>query len=221
MQSNDCMRTSTVIASIPRLRPASRWSSPRGFFMHTRIALCLLTTMLLTGCGSSKPQSTRMTAEDLTEMSEAMAQSLAQSDALRDRTAGSTPWVISIDRVQNLTKDIITESERWYVIQRLRSSLPIRAMSQQKNITFVIPRERLDAIRNNPKIDVSDDPNFGSQRTPTHQMNAKFIGGERADATNRTDTYYCEFEIMNLATGVPEWTDRFEYKRTAKGHVWD
>ncbi len=176
---------------------------------------------LLCSCATTKPQSTRMTAEDFTEMSEAMAQSLARSDALRDRTPASESWVISIDRVQNLTKDIITESERWYVIQRLRSSLPIRAMSQQKNIVFVIPRERLDAIRNNPNIDVSDDPAFGDRRTPTHQMTAKFIGSERADATHRTDTYYCEFEMMNLATGVPEWTDRFEYKRQATGHVWD
>lgn len=188
--------------------------------MLIRLAF-ILSLLLAVGCGTSKPQSSRMTAQDFTEMSEAMAQSLAQSDALRDRTAASEPWVVSIDRVQNLTKDVITESGRWYVIQRLRSSLPIRAMSQQRNITFVIPKERLDALKANPKIDVSDDPNFGATRKPTHQMTAKFIGSERAQATSRTDTYYCEFEMMNLATGVPEWTDRFEYKRSAVGHVWD
>ena len=181
------------------------------------LSLCLLT---LTGCATA-PQSSRMTTEDFTDMSEAMAQSLARSSALRDRTPQSEPWVISIDRVQNLTKDIITESERWYVIQRLRSSLPIRAMSQQKNITFIMPKERLDALRSNPKIDVSDDANLGSQRTPTHQMTGKFIGSERATSLQRTDSYFCEFEIMNLATGVPEWTDKFEYKRDAVGHVWD
>ncbi len=187
------------------------------------IRLALLSVCLaLTSCATTgASRSSRMTTEDLTEMSEAMAQSLAQSDALRNRTPTSEPWVISIDRVQNLTTDIITESERWYVIQRLRSSLPIRAMSQQKNITFVIPKERLDAMRNDPKIDVSTDPNFGTQRTPTHQMTAKFMGSERAIALARTDTYYCEFEIMNFATGVPEWTDRFEYKREAVGHIWD
>lgn len=182
------------------------------------LCLCLLT---LPGCATTAPQSSRMTTEDFTEMGEAMAQSLARSSALRDRTPQSEPWVISIDRVQNLTKDIITESERWYVIQRLRSSLPIRAMSQQKNITFVMPKERLDALRNNPKIDVGEDPNYGSQRAPTHQMTGKFIGSERANATQRTDSYFCEFEIMNLASGVPEWTDKFEYKRDAIGHVWD
>ena len=188
--------------------------------MAIRLVITFFCLLSMASCATA-PKSSRMTTEDFTEMSEAMAQSLAQSDALGNRTPASEPWVISIDRVQNLTKDIITESERWYVIQRLRSSLPIRAMSQQKNIVFVIPRERLDAIRNNPNIDVSDDPNFGIQRTPTHQMTAKFIGSERAIALTRTDTYYCEFEIMNLATGVPEWTDRFEYKRQAHGHIWD
>ena len=46
-------------------------------------------------------------------------------------------------------------------------------------------QERLDAIRNNPKLDISDDRNFGSERTPTHQMTATFRGGVRADATSR------------------------------------
>jgi hypothetical protein len=190
--------------------------------LRVRIAITITLSLMLLACAStSGGGTTRMTAEDLTEMSEAMAQSLAQSDALRDRTPQSEPWVISIDRALNLSTDVITESERWYVIQRLRSTLPIRAMSQQKNITFVIPKERLDAIRNNPKLDISDDRNFGSDRVPTHQMTATFRGGVRADALYRSDYYYCEFEIINLATGVPAWADKFEYKRAASGHIWD
>jgi len=191
-------------------------------FLLLRPALVLCLSLAMVSCAStSGGGTTRMTAEDFTEMSEAMAQSLAQSDALRDRTPQSEPWVVSIDKALNLSTDIITESERWYVIQRLRSTLPIRAMSQQRNITFVIPKERLDAIRNNPKLDISDDRNFGSERAPTHQMTATFRGGVRADALNRSDYYYCEFEIIDLRTGVPAWADKFEYKRAATGHIWD
>jgi hypothetical protein len=193
--------------------------------MFTRsLPLLLLVLLLLTGCNSAPTsRSTRMTVDDLNEMSEAMAQSLARSDALRDRTPTSEPWVISIDRAQNLSSDVMTESEKWFVVQKLRSTLPIQAMSKQKNITFVIPKERLDAIRANPKLDVGSDPNFGATRKPTHQMNATFRSLTRAnkEGTGRTEAYYCEFEIMEFASAVPVWADKFEYKRGATGHIWD
>ncbi len=183
-----------------------------------------LVVLLLAGCASAPvSRSTRMTVEDLEEMSAQMSQSLAASDAFRTRTATSEPWVISIDKAMNLSSDIMTESERWYVIQKLRSTLPIRALGQQRNVTFVIPKERLDAMRANPKLDVSGDPNFGAQRKPTHQMTATFRSLTRAnqEGTGRTESYYCEFEIMEFATGVPVWNDKFEYKRGATGHIWD
>jgi len=164
-----------------------------------------------------------MTLDDLNTITAAMTQSLAQSDAIMGRTPNSPMWVISIDRVTNLSSDLMSESERWYVIQKIRSSLPIQAFSKQKNIRFVISAERLDAIRRDPNLDLGpgQSPAFGSKRKPTHQMTATFRSVTRAQATQRTELYYCEFELIELAGGEPVWIDRFEYKRGATGHIWD
>ena len=184
------------------------------------LTFALPVVFFLNNCGGPGNQTTRMTTEDFQEMAAQMSQSLAMDDNFRNRTAQSEPWVISIDKTQNLSSDVITESERRYVVQKMRSSLPIRTMGEQKNVKFVIPAEQLQRMRNDPRLDVKDDPNF-QRTTPTHQMTATFRTVTRADATNRTDLYYCEFHLYNLKTGEQDWTDKFEYKRAAAGHIWD
>jgi hypothetical protein len=187
--------------------------------MFLRTSTLLL--FLLTGCAVTRPQTTRMTVDDLNEMAAQMAQSLAADEDFRSRTPQSEPWVISINKALNLSTDIITEGERWFVVQKLRSSLPIQALSKQKNVTFVIPAERMAMMKRDPRFGVKDEAGFGEERKPTHTMTATFRGSERATALARTDSYYCEFEILNLSTGEPAWTDKFEYKRAAVGHIWD
>jgi hypothetical protein len=172
------------------------------------------------GCASANlPRTTRPTIEDYTEMAEAMAQSLAASDLLRHRTPQSEPWVFAIRKVENLSNEVMTESERWYVMARLQSSLPIQAMQQQKNIRFVIPAERRDQLRRYPELDM--DPLIAADRRPTHVINAVFYSVPRAVRRDRTDLYYCEFELLPMGDAVPVWVDRFEYKRVAYGHIWD
>lgn len=182
--------------------------------------LSLFAMVLFVGCASTGARSTRMTVGDLNAMADAMAQSLARSDALRERTADSPLWVISIDKVLNLSSDVMTEAEQWFVIAKLRGSLPLQAMSKERNIRFVIPAEQTRKMRRDPNLDTRGDT-FGSERKPTHQMTATFHSATRADATHRTELYYCEFVIIEFATAVPVWTDKFEYKRGAVGHVWD
>lgn len=161
-----------------------------------------------------------MTASDLTHMSTAMAQSLAQSDALAQRGPTSEPWYITVNKVMNLSSDVMTASEQWLVIARLRAELPLLALREQKNITFVLPAERVAQLRNHPDY-VEYDERFGSERQVTHEMSATFRSITRAQAKDRTEVYYAEFEVVDLATGSPVWSDRFEFKREARGHVWD
>lgn len=153
-------------------------------------------------------------------MAAAMAQSLTQSAALADRDANSPAWVVSIDKVRNLSSDVMTEAEQWAVMADLRSSVALGTLRQQKNIRFVLPPERVVKMRSDDDA-YEFDRSFGSDRQPTHVMTATFRSVTRAQAKARTDLYYCEFEILEFATGQPIWTDRFEFKRQARGKLWD
>lgn len=190
------------------------------------IAIGRITAMLglclLMACAPAR--TTRTTPEDFQEMAAQMAASLSRSPAILDRTADSPPWVISVQKVTNLTTDVMTPSQQWYVIARLRNSLPIQKLWDGKRISFIIPAEQVQRMRADPDIGLDSgnmNADFGSQRQPTHVMTAVFRSATRAQAQVRTDLYYAEFEIMELAGGLPVWTDRFEYKRQAFGHVWD
>ena len=176
--------------------------------------------LILTGCTAGAPRTTRMTADDFDAMIAAMAASFIQSDAVASRTPDSPPWIITIDKVQNLTSDVMTDAEQWAIMARLRNSAPIRALWDQKNIRFVIPAQRVARLRRRHGPTAFDE-SFGSQRRPTHEMSATFRCVTRAIARQRTELYFCEFEIIDLATAEPVWADRFEYKRVARGHVWD
>src|SRR5947207_13385421 len=101
---------------------------------------------ILTAC-SSQPKDARIQGDDLDVMADKMAASIAASPAFRDRTPESAPMVISIQKVENLTDQVMTEGEQWGVIAKIRGSLPIQALRQQKNITFVMPRERVLALQ--------------------------------------------------------------------------
>jgi len=184
---------------------------------HAVAALVIVMSLLAVGCKT--PRSTRTTPDDLLEMSEAMTQSLLASDAIRRRTPDSPPWVITIRKVQNLSNDVLTDAERWYVMAHLRSSLPINTMSRRKNINFVIPAERAELVRQFDDIQL--DGAFAADRRPTHVLDAVFRSATRASAIDRTDYYYVEFELLPLDDPVPVWTDRFEYKRVGRGHIWD
>ena len=165
---------------------------------------------------SSPPQTTRMTADDLEVISRELASGVAVSQAVIERTPDSPLWIVSIDKVQNLSSDVMTESEQWSVVQRLRGTLPVQALWKQKNIRFVIPPERRQALET-----IDEFERYGAQRKPTHQMTVTFRSLTRADEANRTELYYCEFELFELTSSQLIWSDKFEYKRAAAGHLWD
>ena len=204
-----------------RLLSAKRAAAgPAGVAPAAALAVALAASLLLlAGCGSP-PRTTRLTVDDFREVAAAMAESLARSDALAERDAESEPWFVSIDRVRNLTSDVIPLEEQWAVMAMLRSSLPMQALWRDKKVAFVIPPEQVRRLeRELPGEPVTDALREG--RRATHTLAATFRSITRGGAETRTDYYYLEFDLFRLGDPLPRWTDRFELKRRAIGRIWD
>src|SRR4051812_32541014 len=99
---------------------------------------------MLHGCATA-PRTTVLQAGDLDATTTAMAAKLADSRFLAERTPESPKMTIAVSKVENLSSDIITESEEWSLMQRVRDSLPIMQLGAQKNLVFVIPAEHMRA----------------------------------------------------------------------------
>ena len=167
-----------------------------------------------------------MTGDDFNVIAVEMAASLSESLAMSSRTGDSKPAYVTIDKVMNLTNDVMTESEQWYLMSTLQGSLDLTSLRREKNIRFLIPAERLRSLKAHYDEEL-EDPGLsaavGKDREPTHQMTGVFRSATRVDPTgqDRTEMYYFEAIIIDLTSGERIWTDKFEYKRTAVGHIWD
>ena len=187
-----------------------------------RAAACVAVLVMMIGCGSTQTRSTRLTTSDFDVTTQEMVASLARSDFLADRRAKSPRMIIVINRVQNLTTDVITLSEQWMFVAKVAHSLPIQEMSRHKNIVFQITPERHALLR-----EAGFDRELTAAPSPTHVMTATFQSARRAardsDAmTNlRSDLYNMEYSITDLRSRDIAWTDKFEFKREAAGLLID
>jgi hypothetical protein len=206
-------RGGTALQAVPRATPPSgRWS------LTIAIALGLGLGATATGCASAPggPSSTRLTADDLREITAQMATKLRASDFLGTRTPDSPPITVAIQRVSNLSSDVIPVSEQWWLMERVRNSLPIVELGKDRNFAFLIPAERLEELRA-----LGFEAGVGSQRNPTHVMDAVFRSVTRSADAARTDLYMCEYRITDITSGELAWADSFEFKRAAFGRSWD
>lgn len=186
--------------------------------MNGRLLL-LLFGVLLTGC-SAPPRSTRLTLGDLNAAHEKIVASLAGCDFLKDRGQESPQAVIVINKVLNLTTDIIPPGEQWMHVARLQGALPLQELAKRENIVFVLPPERISSLR-----EAGFDVDSGGALKPTHVMSAEFRSIRReqrtaddlGQVTGITDFYDLRYTILNLETRQIEWTDSFEFQRQALG----
>ena len=185
------------------------------------LSTLLIVCLMLVACGPKK-QTTRMQLDDFNAAAAAMAQSLAASQWLRDRSSNSPPIIVTINKVQNLTDDIMTPAEQWMFIEKVRTTLPIQQLRETKNIHFQIPPEqqaRLQADGFNLPPDTAPQP--------THLMTAVFLSAPRvvrnreAQIDRRQDYYYMEYTVTDIATRKMVWSDTFEFKREARGLLID
>lgn len=173
--------------------------------------------MTLDGCAAAPPASSRLTAGDFEFVSSEMAAKLAASDWLAERGPDSPPMTIAVSKVENLTTDLISEGEKWYLVDTVLDSESMKALKALRNIRFVIPAEKLVLLRKTlgPEEDVAQ------QRSPTHTLAARMVSVTRAAGRDRTDLYNCEFRIVELASGELVWTDHAELKRIAAGRAYN
>jgi len=173
---------------------------------------------LLCGCASTQSRSTRLTTEDVRAMAVEMAASMASSDFLRERDAGSPRMVVALDHVENLSSDVVPVSEQWYLMERVRSSLPLATLGSERNIAFVIPAEQMNQLRDRVGAEAAL---LGAGRAPTHAMRGVIRSVTRASGVHRTDLYSFEVRVIDLGTGRIDWADSFEFKRAAVGLAYD
>lgn len=195
------------------MNPTARNTSPR-----IALAAALLA---LAGCGTPG-QTTRLRASDFEQSTQAMVQSLGKSAFLADRTPQSEPAYIVINRVQNLTTDLIPEAEQWMLVARVQGSLPMQQLAKQKNIRFLIPPERQPMLR-----DAGYKEELPTGPEATHTMAATFRAAPRKVTNDehyvgrRQDYYLLQYSLTSIRSREIVWTDQFEFKREAKGLTID
>ncbi|MDX2148628.1 MAG: hypothetical protein SFZ23_14015 [Planctomycetota bacterium] len=181
----------------------------------------------LGGCASGGTRSTRLQADDFQATAVEVAAKLSASDWLRERGPDSPPIIVTISSVENLSSDIITQGERWYLMERLVDSDALAALRRERNIRFVLNAERAQSLRIGERADAGPTSSLQADapqpagRAPTHAMHATLQSITRAAGLDRTEVYACQYRLVELASGETIWTDRFEFKRAAVGRSYD
>jgi hypothetical protein len=209
----DVFEGPTLPQPLPR-RVGDRTARPA---LMAAVLLCVV----LTGCQTTR--STRLTIGDLNHVVAEMEAKLLASDFVQDRGPDSPRAIIVINKVQNLTDDVISPGEQWMMMARVRAKLAGSQLRRIKNITFQIAPERFELLRQS-----GFDGDLGPTDPPTHAMTAAFRSATRTVvdpktgfANRREDYFYIEYAIQDLQTRDIVWTDKVEFKREAKGLVID
>lgn len=192
--------------------------------MLDRVARVLTIAAILVGvaaggvaCASTQ-KTTRLTTDDVKELAVQMAASLAQSDLLKERSPASERIVVAMDKVENLSSDVVPVSEQWYLMEGIRASSPIDALRAQRNVVFVIPAAQLQQLKDRVGAEAAL---AGAGRDPSHAMRGVLRSVTRTAGVDRTDLYSFETRLIDLGSGDVVWSDSFEIKRAAVGKQYD
>lgn len=176
---------------------------------------CLLTCLTFSSCASI-PRTSVMQTGDYEAVSNEISARLQNSAFLADRSPDSPRIVIALQKVENLTDDLLDESAKWYCVERIKNYHDLGSWRREKNIHFTLAAERLEDARERNNLQKGF-----MNRAPTHVLKPTFYSVRRSSTSGRTDLYYCSYVIFNLATSEEVWSDKFEFKRVAFGRSWD
>lgn len=174
---------------------------------------------LLPSCRADQSNTTRFAVEDFEEMGLKMAKSLQACPAIQKRVGTDVPWTVSVQKVTNLSSDILTPGEQWFAVKRVQASAPIQKMWESHAIKFMLNAD--EAALQTGRQPEEFDANFSKDRKVTHVITATYRSATRSQADARTDLYVCIFEMKDLATGQSVWSDEFTLKRQAFGSLRD
>lgn len=163
--------------------------------------------------GSAKPLSIEFGSSDLQQIAETMVDSLITFPPMVEMTAQRRP-VISVDKVKNKTMqhidtESITDSIRTKLIRsgkfrfidRTTDDAAIAELKTQQESGLVDPKTAVD---------------FGQQIGAEFLLTANF-SEIRQKQGSITDTYYkFTMNLKNLKTGILEWSDEKEIRKTFK-----
>ncbi len=171
----------------------------------------------LAGCAGSGGGSSRLDNEDFIEFAASAGESLRASQQVRERNEGSEAWFVALTDPVNLSSDVISEGERWSIMERLKDSMPLASLRAERNISFVIPREvadRLEGIESDWQLAMGD-------RAPSHTLEATIRSVTRRAHEQRADLYSFQMSIVDVSSGEVVWSDDLLLKRAAVGRAWD
>jgi hypothetical protein len=206
--------------AVMKCQTRSQMSNERHGRGIVRIAAAMIAGGFLVGlggCAMLPPRSSALSADDIVFTAAELATKLRGSDFLKERGPESERMVVAIHRVENLTTDIIPESDQWFLMAKVRDSESMRVLAAQKNIRFVIPAEQLARAK---RVGALPDE-AALARNPTHEMTATFRSATRAAGLDRTDAYQCECRITSIGDGALAWVDVVEFKKVAFGRSYD
>ncbi len=173
-------------------------------FWGSALVLSLMTSAP-PGCASARINTTMLDVRDVVAMTDAMLPSLSRDPALVRRSSSSDRWVVTIDRVENLTEHPMSRNERLAIMARLRANLASSDFAQERAITFIVPGK---AWRNLEPAQAR----AHSRLMPTHALRATFLSDTLSTLHQRSDAYLCTFRLSDLATGDIFWEDAFVIK---------
>jgi PBP1b-binding outer membrane lipoprotein LpoB len=180
--------------------------------MHrtAKIAAAILLAALA-GCNSNAIKENRTTflsADDLVEMTDKMATSLA-SDA---KIAALGKMTIVIKPVINETNEIIRGNRAEMFVGRVQSQLASKPALHDRFV-FVLNRDDFEKLRREeyPDLGPSED-----RIIPQYALYAKFQADTHVTAGSRSDYYLCTYFLTRIGstnTNEQVWSGEFEVKK--------
>jgi hypothetical protein len=174
--------------------------------------------VVLFGC-AAPPRLTLLTNEDYNFIADELAAHLQRditTGPLAERSPESPAMVIAIQRVVNLTSDLLPAAVKHYLMERVKDGLP-KALLNGKNMGFVISAELAEAGLQSGEFEAGS----FAERAPTHVMTARFRSVTRIAEKERTESYLCDYQIVDLTGWQLVWSGQVEFKRWAHGRLGD
>ncbi|MCA9292661.1 MAG: hypothetical protein KDA20_02475 [Phycisphaerales bacterium] len=184
-----------------------RWTGIMG-------ALCAAGVFALGACATPRINTTMLDARDIVSMTDAMLESLARDPAIGQRPDSSAPWIVTLDRAENMTEHPMSENERWTAMARLRAKLAESSFAHEHALIFILPGEEWRRL----------EPAQAAASTrlqPTHALRATFWSDTQSNRRQRTDAYLCTFRLSELTTGAILWEDAFELEHAIARNTLD
>lgn len=208
-------------------QPGVRNPAPRtrSHVCATVCAALLIFALSGGGCETATaPEASRTSRVRLGDMNVVVEQTVAKlagSDWMAARGGDSERVVIGVEAVENRSSDVITRSERWYMMQSVANEVISSGLGRARNVSVVIPAARLEAASRRGSF--GDSALTARDRNVTHSLTATIESITRsrteggAGGEGREDFYSVVYRVVDLESGELVWEDRVEFTRVALG----